>query len=280
MRTNIENALLWLAYLIISRNGQKLARKYPRVLCFSFNYIGNYINCYGRYEDSQLMMLRKIVIEEGRGSAALDVGANIGNHSIFFAEFFKTVIALEPNPDTFSVLKINTRDLNNIACLMIGASSRKETRKFSVNHRNMGGSRIISEDLITSNSNYSQITIEVQPIDLIDEVKHEQIGLVKIDVEGHELDTLRGMSELLRRDKPIIAFEQEATQITNGSSEVLRELEGAGYKYLYAKECRMSLVSNVLPSFLRIPLQLLEIAILGDARDSARFHVVKESLIK
>lgn len=275
IKSNIEKALIKFAYLIISRNSQKLAGKYPKVICFSFDFIGNYINCYGRYEDSQLKKLREIVIQQGCGSTALDIGANIGNHSIFFAELFEKVIAFEPNPKTYAVLKINTGHLKNVVCLMIGASSRKATLNFSVNELNMGGSTIVSEDTITDQNNFSQIKIEVWPIDQIDEIRDEKVGLVKIDVEGHEIDVIRGMSDTLRRNKPIIAFEQEAKEIIDGSSVALKELKNVGYNYFYAIECRKSIVSNILPSFLRIPLQLLEIVMLGDVRDTAELYEVK-----
>ena len=78
-------------------------------------------------------------MHQGVGLTALDIGANIGNHTIFFAEIFAKVIAFEPNPKTHSVLIINTNNLNNVVCLMVGASSRKTTLNFSVNELNMGG---------------------------------------------------------------------------------------------------------------------------------------------
>jgi len=274
IKSNIEKALLKLAYLIISRNSQKLAVKYPKIVLFSFDYIGNYINCYGRYENSQLQKLREIVMQQGIGSTVLDVGANIGNHSIFFAEMFEKVISFEPNPKTFAVLKINTGHLKNVIPLMIGASSSKATLSFKVNELNMGGSRIVSEDTLMDQKNCSQIKIEVWPIDQVDEVRDEKIGLVKIDVEGHEIDVIRGMSDTLRRNKPIIAFEQEATEIINGSSVVLKELKNIGYGFFYTIECRKSMVGNNLPSFLRVPLQLLEIVLLGDVSDAAELYEI------
>ena len=39
---------------------------------------------------------------------------------------------------------------------------------------------------------------------------------------------IRGMLDTLRRNKPIIAFEQEATKIVDGSSDVIKELENVG----------------------------------------------------
>jgi predicted RNA methylase len=45
---------------------------------------------------------------------ALDVGANIGNHSAYLAKFCKKVLAIEPNPESFRLLEINVP--NNVVC--------------------------------------------------------------------------------------------------------------------------------------------------------------------
>ncbi len=65
IKSNLEKALLNFAYSIISWNSQKLNLKYPKMVCFSFDYIGNYINLFGRYENAQLEKLRS-VIEQNR----------------------------------------------------------------------------------------------------------------------------------------------------------------------------------------------------------------------
>lgn len=275
IKDNFKKALLNFAYQVISWNSQTLNQHYPKIVCFSFDYISNYINCYGRYEDAQLRKLREIIEQErdGQRKTALDIGANIGNHTIYFSDFFDKVIAFEPNPITYSVLKINTNQLGNIVCLDTGVSSKKGSIGFQVNKLNMGGSRISPSNYIDQDY-LSQISINVLPVDDINEVKSEPIEFIKIDVEGHEIEVIRGMTNTLYINKPIIAFEQEATEIIDGTSMSINELKNLGYNYFYSIESRRSKVNSNMHPFLRVPLQLIEIIFFGDGKDIAEFNQV------
>jgi FkbM family methyltransferase len=273
-RLNFKQMLLRLAFLVIERHSAELARKYPRMAIFSFDYIGNYINAYGRYEGASLETLRQLLLREGITSTALDVGANIGNHTVFFAGFFQHVIALEPNPATYAVLQLNTRALPNVSCLRLGASSAKDSLRFHVNARNMGDSRVIAVDAVTAGDEDASITIDVVPLDSIASIQSSHIGLVKLDVQGHELEVIRGLSDTLRRQAPLIVFEQEANEIVGGTSATLDEIRRAGYAYLYAIEPRRPLLGHAVPGLLRVPLELLEILIRGDGHNLASIHEV------
>ncbi|MCI5223594.1 MAG: FkbM family methyltransferase [Candidatus Electrothrix sp. AR4] len=216
------------------------------------------------------------IIEQERGGqrkTALDIGANIGNHTVYLSEFFDKIIAFEPNPTTYSVLKINTNHLSNVVCLDTGVSSKKGSIRFQVNELNMGGSRIVSGNH-ADEDHLSQININVLPIDDINELKSETIEFIKIDVEGHEIEVIRGMTDTLCRNKPIIAFEQEAAEIIDGSSMSINELKNIGYNYFYSIDSRRSKVNHNIHRLLRVPLQLIEIIFFGDGKDIAEFNQV------
>ena len=55
------------------------------------------------------------------------------------------------------------------------------------------------------------------------------MGLLKIDVEGHELAVLKGGTALLKRDKPVILFEQQIENFVDGKSPVYEYLKSIGY---------------------------------------------------
>ena len=57
------------------------------------------------------------------------------------------------------------------------------------------------------------------------------IGMIKIDVEGHELNAFKGMKLLLKKTKPIILFEQNRG-IFNWTSDEVEFLRSIGYKHL------------------------------------------------
>ena len=68
-------------------------------------------------------------------------------------------------------------------------------------------------------------------MDDIREIKNEFISLIKIDVEGHELNVLRGAKKTLTKNMPAILFEQQASEIHDGSSDVLNFLKELGYEF-------------------------------------------------
>lgn len=61
------------------------------------SFIDREIYLFGRYEDRQIAHFLVAIPEDRRG-VILDIGANTGNHSVAFAQVFKTVHAFEPNP--------------------------------------------------------------------------------------------------------------------------------------------------------------------------------------
>ena len=63
----------------------------------------------------------------------------------------------------------------------------------------------------------------------------QKIGLIKIDVEGHELLALKGMIKIINRRKPIIVFEQNR-DIYNGTPDVIEFLRSLGYLNLQEVE--------------------------------------------
>ena len=142
---------------------------------------------------------------------AVDIGANIGNHSIFLSNFFKKVYAFEPNPITFDVLSINSKYKNlaqNIYPLNIGLSDENTQLPFVINPNNIGGSKIMSK-----NDNLKikdKTNVNVKKADELEILENEKISLIKIDVEGHEINALKGAEKIIKSNKPVILFEQEA----------------------------------------------------------------------
>ena len=77
---------------------------------FAHDSIGRYINLFGGYEREELDILFDFLAPldvEFKNSLALDIGANIGNHAMYFSDHFQRVIAFEPNDDVFYLLKFN-----------------------------------------------------------------------------------------------------------------------------------------------------------------------------
>lgn len=198
-----------------------------QVVAFTFDFIGHQINLKGFYERQELAATFNYLNEHNyiNGFAA-DVGANIGNHSLFFRRYYPKVFSFEPNLRTFKVLSLNSELSDNVQCFNVGLSDTERTAFLNINSANVGGSHLAADDSYRSDA---QQEIQLKTLDGFSNIFNGKLGLVKIDVEGHELSVLKGGKEILTRDKPVILFEQQVENFTNGQSLVYEYLKSIGY---------------------------------------------------
>ena len=205
---------------------QHLLNNERQLVVFSFDFIGHQVNLKGLYERYELLTTFDYLRSKGLiNGIAIDVGANIGNHSLFFSKFYPEVWSFEPNARTFQVLSLNAELADNIKCVPVGLSDAEREAWLEVNQLNMGGSHI-SEDIITSNTRKK---IQLKTLDSYYHDFSEKMGLLKMDVEGHELSVLKGAKNSIIRDCPIILFEQQRENFHDGKSEVFEYLKELGY---------------------------------------------------
>lgn len=162
------------------------------------------------YEIDLLEYIADFMKNYGKNGICIDVGANIGNHSMFFKCFLKNeLICYEPNPPAFKMLKKNLNrspkifyftksSLNETA---IGRNSY--TGRISVkNSNNIGGAKIIP-----GSGDIKIHSIDEQMIDRRNRDKTHSVSLIKIDVEGMDLDVLLGAKDTILCDLPEIFIE-------------------------------------------------------------------------
>ena len=146
-------------------------------------------------------------------SLVLDIGANIGNHTVYFAKEMdaKHIISFEPIPETFRILKKNII-LNNIEGIVeahcCGVSDQEEMFPLpSYCYDNTGGMSLIQE------LNNQDVAIlftdpaEVVNCHTVDSYGFTNVALVKIDVEGMELKVLCGAKQTIMKWRPYIVIE-------------------------------------------------------------------------
>ena len=155
------------------------------------------------------------------GGVIVDVGANIGNHAVYFGAYLaEKVIAIEPAPETFSLLERNLRlnDMDNVLPLECAAGAESGngvifrppgyvTNFGSVQVRFLGPGDFVKGDAISIESLDS---ILQQNADWVGDLP---VTLLKIDVEGSELAVLRGATGIIQRHLPLIHVEL-ATDVT------------------------------------------------------------------
>lgn len=155
------------------------------------------------YENDILKELEKYI---PTNAVIIDIGTNIGNHSIYWATQLnpKQIYAFEPIDTTFKILEKNIA-LNNLEETIkpynIGLSDEKSTAIISeYSNDNIGGTSI------TKCTDKKGLSIKVDTLDNI-KIPETKIDFIKIDVEGHEILVLKGAEETLKKHKPLIFIE-------------------------------------------------------------------------
>ncbi|NDP47669.1 MAG: FkbM family methyltransferase [Sulfuriferula multivorans] len=223
----------------------------PQVAIFAFDHIGIQINLRGVYEREELTStldwLSKSKLIRG---CALDIGANIGNHSLFFARYYEQVLSFEPNPRTYKLLEYNASLANNIRSFCLGLSDHDGKATLNTDPANIGASSLTERPGQQSTLHQE---IELKTLDSIDAIQALTIGLIKIDVEGHELEVLEGGKELIKRARPLILFEQHPMDFENGISPVIERLRAMGYEK-FVTVLPSPYIPTSVPSLIRAPL--------------------------
>jgi FkbM family methyltransferase len=139
-----------------------------------------------------------------RGGCFIDIGANIGVFSLLCARLLGgdgVVVSFEINPSTFTDLVRNVAR-NRPECAMIpfnvGLSDRCEGARVSDNPRHSGSSHV----LIPGEPGLAAVTCDWGGIRWLEGAIGRRPTYVKIDVEGMELQVLRGMASFL--DGPLV----------------------------------------------------------------------------
>ncbi|MBO9436251.1 FkbM family methyltransferase [Ruegeria sp. R13_0] len=147
------------------------------------------------------------------GMSVLEVGANIGTQTVYFFLDLQcdAVVAIEPDPDNMNLLRHNLA-LNGLTdkveILGVAASDTSGTAEFTRDLFNRGGSRLGAKR--TSGKTRESFSVEIIRIDDLVQsgaLQADQIGLVWMDVEGHELSALKGMKQLITDFRPPIFLE-------------------------------------------------------------------------
>lgn len=152
----------------------------------------------------------------------VDLGSNLGYYVLSESKHIKLkkIIAIEPNPETFSLLSENVRlnHCDEVELFNIGISDTDATLPFYVSKH----SNICS---ITPKDVYERI-IEVPVLSLDSLLKREKIkkvDLVRMDIEGHEIFAIQGMLSTLKTSKPWLCMEYHSPQISAEDRETFIE---------------------------------------------------------
>ena len=163
------------------------------------------------FEDLEpgLTLLIKKISYICRDKIVLDVGANIGITSIIFSELFDEVIAFEPSKETFNVLleNLQTNNIKNVKALNYGLGDKEKESNIMIPLNEASSAAVTQEYKNIQNYDFDKVEIKVGDLELKKEINDKRIGLIKIDVEGLELEVLKGLKNTIKENTPIIILE-------------------------------------------------------------------------
>jgi len=199
---------------------------------FGIPYTGNLANFidwtvfyYGGFSINELRLLGALadaLRAQGKPVNFFDVGANIGQHTLFMSRHADRIFSFEP----FAVVreqmlrKLEYAKVGNVTAFPVAMGNRNETGIFHPPTGANQGTGTLG-DTLPDNASSESISVKVvRGDDFFAANQLPPISLLKIDVEGYEVNALEGMRETLWRDRPPILMEiQLATQSGSDSGK-------------------------------------------------------------
>jgi FkbM family methyltransferase len=188
-------------------------------------------------ETAEVSFLRGLPLA---GKVVYDVGAFIGRMSLYFSSTAKQVVAFEPV--NFSRLRENLQlnQVRNVTVCQFGLGSREETREMAFDRRMPGaatGNDQIRERMLEASQRCRTTSIRTVPLDSLGDLPTPD--LIKIDVEGMELEVLKGMQNVLKTVHPDLYIELHGAtgdQKEKNARAVVGFLKNNGYSRIFHVE--------------------------------------------
>ena len=218
--TTAGNNQTWRKFLYrqLRRNGKTPDYAFSKDF-YGLKYKGNLNNnidanvfFYGAFEKPLLFFLRdtlNALITETPKAIFMDIGANVGHHSIFLSKFASQVLAFEPYPKVNMQFKkqIAHNNISNIQIFETGLSDRRETLNYYAPTGNNEGIGSFDESSIgKGNTSYGKLELQ-EGDQVIASDSWKNIKLIKIDVEGFEKKVIKGLSRTIEEERPVIVCE-------------------------------------------------------------------------
>jgi len=154
-----------------------------------------------------------------------DIGANMGNHTLFFASHSPDaeVFSFEPMPVNYRLLEANVRNNkldNRVHLYNKAVGSQKGTVRMKIDVENNHGTAKITEE---DSENMESVDVIV-----IDDLDLPVPDFIKIDTEGYEIQVLYGMRKTLQQSDAFVWIEIDA----ENALEVYRIMDDLGYEVM------------------------------------------------
>lgn len=195
----------------------------------------------GKFETAEYSFVRGFI---QRGMTVLDIGAHHGFYTLLSARLVGSegmVFAFEPSPRERKALlrHVSLNRCKNVKVQALALGAQKKEAELYVVEGSQTGCNSLRPPIVLSGT--SCTPVRIMPLDdWLSEEKIGRVDFIKLDVEGGELDVLRGATKLLdRRPRPVVLAEvQDIRTLAWGyqAKDVIEHLRAKGYKWFCLAE--------------------------------------------
>ena len=175
------------------------------------------------------------------GMVFFDVGANIGQFTILAADRLNNdgiVFSFEPSPREFAMLEstVSLNRLSNVKLYSSAVGSTNSREKLKVFSGKYGAFNTLGAPSHSKvqNESYSEVEVECVTLDsIVKQARLDHVDLMKIDVEGGEVDVLRGASSLMQMEESPVVICEVGDETLAGYGETGKSLRGIFSEFAY-----------------------------------------------
>jgi FkbM family methyltransferase len=183
--------------------------------------------------DIELKFLRSIC---NKPSVMLDIGANTGIYSSVLEDIVghDNLYIFEPLPHLHKFLKQHFRKAHLFECALSDNEGKKHIRIPIINGKRIDTRATFNMHTEPNQTGFDEVEVQFNSLDnIVSKIPLNSIDFIKIDVEGHEFEVLKGGIETIARFKPLILIEIESRHHKFPITKIFCELEKIGYSGHY-----------------------------------------------
>lgn len=184
------------------------------------------------------------------GMTCIDIGGHSGDTAIPMMVYSRgTVLTIEPNPTIRPYLELNCAANNHLGGKFVVASEAVTNKNadnlvFKDHHNGMCNGGLVGENwdaetqarmagMSGESITVNGMTLESMLEHYLTEEEINQVGFIKTDTEGHDIEIIRNICDFLVKYKPVLFTEWFAQYSNADSAELFRVINDAGYIALY-----------------------------------------------
>lgn len=199
------------------------------------NCIDDFIYYYGGWELDELHALKDFMHSMAPNKGIfLDIGANIGTHSLYMSKYSALVLAIEPYQPVLKRFHelVQLNRINNIRTFAVGYSNKEDVQPFYEPPEKNTGMGSFDPSFSGNPSISGHLHLVVGDRHLV-ENGIDHVDVIKVDIEGFERYALMGLANTLRQSRPVVVFELNNVEGGFQTKEKMLETFPKAYQFYY-----------------------------------------------